>query len=155
MPSRGLSAGILLYRRRSGTLEVFLVHPGGPYWARRDDGAWQIPKGLVQAGEDPLQAARREFAEEVGSAVEREAAPLGRIRQAGGKWVEAFAIAGDVNPDLVTSNRVELEWPPHSGVRQTFPEIDRAGWFALTDARRKMLSSQVQLLDRLEQLAAD
>jgi predicted NUDIX family NTP pyrophosphohydrolase len=152
MPSQRLSAGILLHRRRQGVLEVLLVHPGGPFWAARDQGAWQIPKGLVDAGEEPRVAALREFAEELGSLPAGTPEALGRIRQAGGKWVEAFALAGDLDPARIVSNRFEIEWPPRSGTRQSFAEVDRAAWFPLDIGRVKMLPSQLPLLDRLVQL---
>ena len=147
-----LSAGLLAYRRRGGAIEVFLVHPGGPFWAARDQGAWQIPKGMVEPGEEPSEAARREFSEETGHAPSGVLQPLGRIRQAGGKWVEAFALAAEIDPDAIASNRFDLEWPPRSGVVQSFPEIDRAQWLAIAAARTAMLASQVPLLDRLEDL---
>lgn len=147
-----LSAGILMYRRRGDTLQVLLGHPGGPYWRNRDAGAWMIPKGEVAEGEAPEAAARREFREELGVAVTGVLQPLGRVRQRGGKDVEAFAIAGDFDVGSLHSNRFELEWPPRSGRRASFPEIDRAEWFALPVARRKILPSQVPLLDRLDAL---
>lgn len=147
-----LSAGILMYRGRGDTLQVLLGHPGGPYWRNRDAGAWMIPKGEVAEGEAPEAAARREFREELGVAVTGVLQPLGRVRQRGGKDVEAFAIAGDFDVGSLHSNRFELEWPPRSGRRASFPEIDRAEWFALPVARRKILPSQVPLLDRLDAL---
>lgn len=145
------SAGILLYRRaRGGELEVLLVHPGGPLWARRDHGVWSIPKGELADGEEPLTAARREFAEELGSpAPGGEVLALGEVRQAGGKRVVAFALEGDLEVDRIASNTFELEWPPRSGVRRHFPEIDRAQWFALPQARERINPAQVPLLDRL------
>lgn len=150
-----LSAGVLLHRRRSREIEVLLIHPGGPYWKRRHDGAWQIPKGGVERGEAPLQAALREFAEELGSAIEGPALPLGQIRQAGGKWVEAYAVAGDIDPAAIVSIEFDLEWPPRSGRIQRFPEVDAARWFTLAEARGGvMLPSQLPLLDRLEDLLA-
>ena len=148
------SAGILLHRETAGTREVLLIHPGGPYWQRRDEGAWQIPKGGVQPGEEPLEAALREFAEELGSAAVGDPVPLGIVRQAGGKRVEAFAIAGDLDPDTLLSNTFEIEWPPRSGRMQTYPEVDRAAWFTLPDARAMMLTSQLPLLNWLEELLA-
>ena len=146
------SAGILLHRRMSRGREVLLIHPGGPFWQHRDQGAWQIPKGGVLPGEEPLQAALREFAEELGSAAAGDPVPLGVLRQAGGKRVEAFAIAGDLDPATIASNSFELEWPPRSGRIQTYPEVDRAAWFTLANARGMMLTSQLPLLDRLEEL---
>jgi len=154
MSARRSSAGILLYRQRDGALEVFLVHPGGPYWVSRDLGAWQIPKGMIEPGEDPLAAALREFHEETGGRPEGEPRSLGGVRQAGGKWVEAFALAGDLDPDAIESIHFELEWPPRSGLLQSWPEVDRAAWFTLAQARPKMLASQLPLLDRLEALIA-
>ena len=153
MPPFRLSAGILLYRKRRGALQVFLVHPGGPFWAARDLGAWQIPKGNVEMGEEPPEAARREFREELGSDAEGELEPLGRIRQSGGKWVEAFALAGDLDPTGIVSMHCEMEWPPRSGRTISIPEVDRADWFTLETARVKMLASQQPLLDRLQELA--
>ena len=146
------SAGLLLYRWRDGALEVFLVHPGGPFWARKDDGAWSIPKGEFAPGEDPLAAARREFAEETGLAVDGEVRALAPIRQAGGKVVHAFALEGELDADAIRSNSFTIEWPPRSGRLREFPEVDRAGWFALAEARRKILKSQLGLLEQLAQL---
>ena len=148
-----ISAGILLFRRSAAGPEVLLVHPGGPFWARKDDGVWSLPKGLVEPGEAPEAAARREFAEELGSAVQGPARPLGTIRQAGGKTVTAFAIEGDFDPAALRSNTFEIEWPPRSGRMQAFPEADRAQWFGLDAARQKLLKGQLPLLDALEQLA--
>jgi len=153
MPPFRLSAGILLHRRRRGSLQVLLVHPGGPFWAARDMGAWQIPKGAVELGEDPPEAARREFREELGSEAQGPLEPLGRIRQSGGKWVEAYALAGDLDPAGIVSAECEMEWPPRSGKTITIPEVDRADWFTIDRARGKMLASQRPLLDRLEELA--
>ena len=146
------SAGLLLYRWRDGALEVFLVHPGGPFWARKDDGAWSIPKGEFAPGEDPLAAARREFAEETGLAVDGEVRALAPIRQAGGKVVHAFALEGELDAGAIRSNSFTIEWPPRSGRLREFPEVDRAGWFALAEARRKILKSQLGLLEQLAQL---
>lgn len=148
------SAGILLHRLSGAQREVLLIHPGGPFWQRRDRGAWQIPKGGVLPGEEPLAAALREFAEELGSAATGDPVALGVIRQAGGKRVEAFAILGDLDPATVASNCFEIEWPPRSGRRQSYPEVDRAAWFTLPDARAMMLTSQLPLIDRLEELLA-
>lgn len=145
-----LSAGILLWRRGTeGTIEVLLGHFGGPLWARKDAGAWAIPKGMVEEGETPEQAARREFQEELGFAAKGALTPLGRIRQKGGKYVEAFALEGDLNPAVIRSNHFTLEWPPRSGRMQSFPEIDRAGWFTFVEARTKILPSQEAILDLL------
>lgn len=147
------SAGILLYRRRAGELEVLLAHPGGPYWAKRDLGAWTIPKGGIAAGEDPLAAARREFAEETGCDAAGEARPLTPIRQKGGKLVQAWAVEGDCDAAAIRSNTFEMEWPPRSGRMAQFPEIDRAAWFGLDEARRRILPPQVALLDELLRVA--
>ncbi|HET7925878.1 MAG TPA: NUDIX domain-containing protein [Rhodanobacteraceae bacterium] len=144
------SAGILLYRRRNGALEVLLAHPGGPFWARRDDGAWTIPKGLVDAGETAEAAARREFLEELGAEATGTLTPLGSVRQRGGKHVEAFALESDFDVTALRSNTFETEWPPRSGRKKTFPEVDRAAWMDLAAARLKILDAQRLLLDRLE-----
>jgi len=144
------SAGILLFRRRAGALEVLLVHPGGPFWARKDDGAWSIPKGEFADGERALDAARREFQEETGASADGEFIPLGSVRQAAGKMVHAWALDGDFDPAALVSNRFVLEWPRGSGRNQEFPEVDRAAWYSLPVARRKMLKSQLPLLDALE-----
>jgi predicted NUDIX family NTP pyrophosphohydrolase len=143
------SAGILMYRLHEG-LQVLLAHPGGPFWRRRDEGAWMLPKGELLPGEDAEAAARREFEEELGVPAIGPLQALGRLRQRGGKWVEAFALQGDFDPDSLRSNLFELEWPPRSGRRMAFPEIDRVGWFTLAQARTKILPSQAELLDRLE-----
>ncbi|HUA43890.1 MAG TPA: NUDIX domain-containing protein [Solirubrobacteraceae bacterium] len=148
------SAGIVLHRRRGDALEVLLVHPGGPFWARRDLGAWSIPKGEYADGEEPLAAALREFQEELGSAPPAgEAADLGEIRQKSGKLVRAWAIAGDLDPATMSSNTFEMEWPPRSGRKIEVPEVDRAEWFGLNEARSKINAAQVALLDRLAELA--
>jgi predicted NUDIX family NTP pyrophosphohydrolase len=149
-----LSAGILMWRRSAGgAVEVLLGHFGGPLWAKRDAGAWAIPKGMVEEGETAEQAARREFAEEIGTKPEGALAPLGRIRQRGGKWVEAFALEGDLDAGAIVSNHFTLEWPPKSGRFSGHPEIDRAAWFALAEARAKILPSQLPILDRFESAA--
>jgi predicted NUDIX family NTP pyrophosphohydrolase len=148
------SAGILLYRRRAGRLEVLLAHPGGPFWRNRDDGAWTIPKGLVDANESAEDAARREFREELGVECSGTLVALGSIRQRGGKVVEAFALEGDFSVETLASNTFELEWPPRSGQTATFPEIDRAEWMDLALARVKMLEAQRALLDRLASMLA-
>ncbi len=148
------SAGLLLYRLKSGQPEVLLVHPGGPYWAKKDDGAWSIPKGEYTEGEEPLAAARREFEEETGICPEGEAIPLGTIRQPGGKLVTAFAMEGDLDAAAIRSNTFSMEWPPRSGRMQTFPEVDRAGWFGKEEAERKILRGQLPILRALwERLA--
>ena len=145
------SAGIMLYRRRGGPVEVLLVHPGGPYWRSKDEGAWMMPKGVVGEGEELLACALREFEEELGTRPEGEPQPLCRIRQKGGKWVEAFALEGDLDADRIASIHFEMEWPPKSGRMQSFPEVDRAAWFSLAEAREKILPSQAPILDRLEE----
>ncbi len=146
---RRVSAGILLYRRGEAGVEVLLVHPGGPFWVGRDLGAWSIPKGEVEPGEDLLAAARRELAEETGFGAEGRALPLGEVRQRGGKVVHAWAVAGDADPARLRSNAFEMEWPPRSGQTRSFPEIDRAAWFVPAEARRRLLTAQVPFLDRL------
>ncbi|HEY1590284.1 MAG TPA: NUDIX domain-containing protein [Solirubrobacteraceae bacterium] len=144
------SAGILLYRRRGGGHEVLLVHPGGPFWAGRDAGAWSIPKGEYGADEDALAAARREFVEELGVAPpEGAVVDLGEVRQKSGKRVHAWAAAGELDPGGIVSNTFELEWPPRSGRMIEAPEVDRAEWFGLAAAREKINPAQVELLDRL------
>jgi predicted NUDIX family NTP pyrophosphohydrolase len=148
------SAGILLYRRRGDRLEVLLVHPGGPFWARRDQGAWSIPKGEYAADEDPLGAARREFAEELGvEPPDEPAEDLDEVRQKGGKRVHAWALEGDVDTTAVESNTFELEWPPRSGRMIEVPEVDCAEWFALEQAREKINPAQAEFLDRLVRTA--
>jgi predicted NUDIX family NTP pyrophosphohydrolase len=146
------SAGILLYRRSGGTLNVLLVHPGGPFWARRDDGVWSIPKGEYERGsEDPLAAARREFAEELGSpAPDGEPIELGEVTQRAGKRVRAWALEGDLDASAIVSNTCFVEWPPRSGRQLEIPEVDRAEWLSPADARVKINPAQVALLDRLE-----
>jgi predicted NUDIX family NTP pyrophosphohydrolase len=148
------SAGILLYRMRAGTLEVLLAHPGGPFWAKKDAGAWTIPKGEIGDGEDAESAARREFAEETGVEVAGELLALTPIRQPGGKTVLAWAAAGDCDPAHIRSNTFSMEWPPRSGKQRDFPEIDRAAWFPLQEARAKVLPAQAALLDELERLSS-
>ncbi|HEY0625972.1 MAG TPA: NUDIX domain-containing protein [Allosphingosinicella sp.] len=146
------SAGILLYRQRGGGIEVLLALPGGPYWRNRDEGAWSIPKGMIEPGEDAAAAAAREFEEELGAKPSGEPVHLCRIRQKGGKWVEAFALEGNFDPAELNSIHFEMEWPPKSGRFQSFPEVDRAEWFGLAQARAKMLESQLPILDALEGL---
>jgi predicted NUDIX family NTP pyrophosphohydrolase len=144
----------VLYRRCAGRLEVLLVHPGGPLWVRRDGGAWSIPKGEYEPGEDPLPAARREFAEELGvPAPDGPAEDLGEVRQKSGKLVHAWGLEGDLDAGAVSSNTFELEWPPGSGRRIEVPEVDRAEWFSLEQAREKINPAQAELLDRLAQVA--
>jgi predicted NUDIX family NTP pyrophosphohydrolase len=150
------SAGVLLYRSRNGAVEVLLVHPGGPLWANKDLGAWSIPKGEYQQGEDPLVAALREFEEETGQRPPQAGlVELGEVRQRGGKVVTAWAALGDLDPAAITSNTFAMEWPPRSGSRREFPEVDRAGWFELEQARGKLLAAQAELIDRLLEVLAE
>jgi len=148
------SAGLLLYRRHD-ELEVFLVHPGGPFWAKKDAGAWTIPKGEIADGEEALEAAQREFLEETGFDIDGEFRRLDPIKQAGGKIVQAWAIEADCDPAQLHSNRFAMEWPPKSGKTREFPEVDRAGWFTVSEARTKILAGQVRLLDQLVSLLRD
>ncbi len=143
------SAGLLLYRQSGETLEVFLVHPGGPFWAKKDLGAWSIPKGEYTEGEDPLAAARREFQEETGFLPPSDAIPLGEVKQAGGKIVTAWAAEGDCDPAKLVSNHCQIEWPPRSGRAFDIPEVDRGAWFSIDEARQRLLKSQLPFLDRL------
>jgi predicted NUDIX family NTP pyrophosphohydrolase len=145
------SAGLLIYRRRQ-TIEVFLVHPGGPFWKNKDDGAWSIPKGEFDETEEPLDAAKREVREETGWAIEGTFLPLAPVKQKGGKIVHAWAVEGDYDAAAIRSNGFVMEWPPKSGRMQEFPEIDRAEWFAIDTARAKIHSGQAALLDRLLQI---
>lgn len=147
------SAGLLLWRTREGRVEVLLVHPGGPFWARKDLGAWSIPKGEISPGEDALATARREVAEELGTCPEGEVASLGSVTQKSGKTVHAWALRADFDPSSLRSNTFEMEWPRGSGRRQTFPEVDRAEWFPLDSARRKINEAQAAFLGRIEALA--
>ena len=148
------SAGLLVYRRREGGVEVLLVHPGGPFWAKKDEGAWSIPKGEFTEGEDPLEAAKREFQEETGLSVDGEFRPLQPIRQKSGKTVHAFAVEADLEIARFRSNTFGMEWPPKSGRMQEFPEVDRAEWFTLDAARRKIHAGQAALLDELPRLTS-
>ena len=156
MPKARRSAGILLYRRRAGALEVFLVHPGGPFWTKRDEGAWSIPKGEFREDEDPLDAALREFEEETGTALadrpRTDFTALPPVRQGGGKTVYAWAAEGDLDAGTVRSNLFTMEWPPRSGVLREYPEVDRAAWYAMDAARVKLLAAQLPLLAALEAL---
>ena len=145
-----VSAGILLYRHRDGRLEVLLAHPGGPFHVNRDLGAWTIPKGEAEPGEDLVDVARREFAEETGHpSPADEPTPLGTVRQRGGKLVHAWALRGDLDPAVAHSNTFSMEWPPRSGRLESFPEIDRVAWFDLGEARLRLKDAQVAFLDRL------
>jgi predicted NUDIX family NTP pyrophosphohydrolase len=148
-----VSAGLLMYRRRGDTLEVLLVHPGGPFWANKDLGAWTIPKGEVAEGEDELATAQREFEEETGFRPNGPFQALGSVRQKAGKIVHAWAFEGDGDPAAIRSNAYRVEWPPGSGQWQTYPEVDRAEWFDLDEGRRRINPAQAELLDRLETLA--
>jgi predicted NUDIX family NTP pyrophosphohydrolase len=143
------SAGILLFRK-NGDVEVLLIKPGGPFWRNKDTGAWMIPKGAIEPGVAPAEAALREFEEETGTRLSLVPVPLATIRQAGGKYVEAFAVEGDLDPATIRSNEFEVEWPPRSGERRRFPEVAEARWMTLAQARELMLPSQLPLLDALE-----
>jgi predicted NUDIX family NTP pyrophosphohydrolase len=143
------SAGIVLYRHTDG-LEVLLVHPGGPFWAKKDLGAWSIPKGEYEDGDDPLASALREFEEETGTRLDAsDPVELGTVVQRGGKRVSAWAVQGDLDPESIRSNTFVMEWPPRSGAQREFPEVDRAGWFSIDEARAKLVPAQAELLDRL------
>ena len=144
------SAGVLLFRSVGRETEVLLIKPGGPFWRIKDAGAWMIPKGRVEAGEQPAEAALREFEEETGTRLTSVPIELAKVRQSGGKWVEAFAVEGDLDEDAVTSNEFEIEWPPRSGRLERFPECEQARWMSLAQARELMLPSQLPLLDALE-----
>lgn len=144
-----ISAGLLLYRRSGSGIELFLAHPGGPFWRRREIGAWTVPKGIIEDGEDPLTAARREFEEETGIVPVGPFLPLGSIRQKAGKTVHAWAWEGDADPGAIRSNEMEVEWPRGSGVRRNYPEVDRCGWFEPDSAREKINAAQAELIDRL------
>jgi predicted NUDIX family NTP pyrophosphohydrolase len=145
-----LSAGILLFRQRKHATEILLIKPGGPYWRSRDVGAWMIPKGAIEAGELPVEAALREFAEETGTELTTAPFPLAKVRQAGGKSVEAFAAEGDLDTAAIKSNEFEMEWPPKSGRTERFPEVAEARWMTLAEARAMMLPSQLPLIDALD-----
>ena len=147
-----LSAGILLFRRSGPSLEVLLVHPGGPLWAKKDLGAWSIPKGEYSEGEDARAVATREFEEELGVALVGNLTELGSVKQRGGKVVTAWAVEGDLDPSHLRSNTFTIEWPPRSGRQREFPEVDKAEWFEVSEARRKLLDAQTVLLDRLVDL---
>jgi predicted NUDIX family NTP pyrophosphohydrolase len=151
-----VSAGLLVYRRPDAELEVLLVHPGGPFWAKKDDGAWSVPKGEYEPSDDPLEVALREFEEEIGQAPPEGGEPvwLGELRQPSGKIVSAWAMEGDLDVDDARSNTFEMEWPPRSGRTQEFPEVDRAAWFGLEEASRKIHRGQLGFLDRLGELLA-
>ncbi|HMF69263.1 MAG TPA: NUDIX domain-containing protein [Phyllobacterium sp.] len=146
------SAGILLYRKTGDDLQVLLVHPGGPFWRNKDLSTWSIPKGEYGEDEEPESTARREFTEETGLVLDGKLQPLGTIRQAGGKLVTGFAVEGDFDVAGLVSNSFEIEWPPRSGHKEIFPEVDRAEWFSLAAAHEKIIAGQRPLLDRLEEL---
>jgi predicted NUDIX family NTP pyrophosphohydrolase len=149
-----LSAGLLMYRKRNGRMEALLVHPGGPFWAKKDRGAWSIPKGEYKGSEKPLEAAQREFREETGFVAEGHFEHLGEVRQAGGRIVTAWAVEGDCDPDKLISNTCQIEWPPRSGRLLEFPEVDCGRWFSLHEAREHILKSQEPFLDRLSALSS-
>ena len=149
------SAGLLVYRRRNGGVEVFLVHPGGPFWQNKDQGAWSIPKGEFAPGEDPLEAAKREFHEETGFTIDGHFTALRPVKQPGGKVVHAFLVEGDFDPSTLRSNTFMLEWPRGSGKVRKVPEVDRAEWFTIDEAREKILPGQRALLDAVEQQILD
>jgi predicted NUDIX family NTP pyrophosphohydrolase len=146
------SAGLLMYRRRNRQVEVFLVHPGGPFWAKKDLGAWSICKGEYGEGEPPLEAAIREFQEETGFAAQGDFLELGAVQQSGGKVVSAWAFEGDCDPGNLISNRCQVEWPPRSGRLVEIPEVDRGDWFSVSEARERILKSQAPFLDRISRL---
>jgi predicted NUDIX family NTP pyrophosphohydrolase len=150
-----ISAGILLYRRRGGILQVFLVHPGGPLWTKKDTGAWSIPKGLLNTGEDPLDAAKREFREETGFTAPGPFIALTPVMRKGGKVIQAWASEGDCDPAAITSNTFSMEWPPRSGRQQEFPEVDRAAWFDIEEAKKKINQGQAGLLEELERMTSE
>ena len=149
------SAGLLMYRRRNRRLEVFLVHPGGPFWAKKDLGAWSVCKGEYGEGEPPLEAAIREFHEETGFTAQGDFLELGAVQQSGGKVVTAWAFEGDCDPGDLISNRCQLEWPPRSGRLIEIPEVDRGGWFSISEARERILKSQAPFLDRLSRVLGE
>jgi predicted NUDIX family NTP pyrophosphohydrolase len=146
---RNPGAGLLMFRRHDDEVQVFLVHPGGPFWKKKDEGAWSIPKGEYAEGEDPLDAAKREFEEETGIKAEGEFIALDQIKQPSGKVITAWAFEGDCSPKALRSNTFSMEWPPKSGHQQEFPEVDRADWFTLDDARKRIVKGQTGFLDRL------
>jgi len=152
--AKKFTAGLLMFRRCGG-LEVLLIHPGGPFWAKKDIGAWSLPKGEIEENEEPLAAARREFAEETGFAADGEFIPLKAIRQSGGKVVQAWAVEGDCDPARLQSNLFSMEWPPKSGTLRQFPEADRAAWFAIPEARKRILPAQKDFLEQLTEIVAN
>jgi predicted NUDIX family NTP pyrophosphohydrolase len=144
-----ISAGILMFRRRNGVLQVFLVHPGGPFWSRKDEGAWSIPKGLLNPGEDPLEAAQREFREETGFTAQGHFMKLTPVRMKSGKLIQAWAAEGDCDASAIRSNTFSMEWPPNSGRQLEFPEVDRGGWFEIGEAEKKINQGQTHLIREL------
>ena len=149
-PRTKKSAGILLYRFHTNGTEVLLVHPGGPFWAKKDYGAWSIPKGEFGAGEDPLDAAKRELEEETGIKADGNFIELTPVKQKSGKLIYAWALQKDIDPAAIRSNSFEMEWPPRSGIKKSFPEIDRAAWFTMNEARNKIIDGQAPLINELE-----
>ena len=149
------SAGLLLFRVVAGNLEVLLVHPGGPFWAKKDDGSWSIPKGELSEGEDLFEAAIREFKEELGSSVTGKAIPLKPLRQPSGKIIYAWGVNGDFDTTTLKSNTFSMEWPPKSGQQREFPEVDRAAWFEIEEAKRKIHQGQVPLMEELERMVSE
>jgi predicted NUDIX family NTP pyrophosphohydrolase len=147
-----LSAGLLPFRKTNGRIEVFLVHPGGPFWAKKDEAAWSLPTGEYVEDEDPLDAAKREFTEETGFESHGPFLALGKSKQPSGKWVTAWAVEKDLDADAIKSNLFSMEWPPKSGKLQEFPEVDKAGWFSLSQARVKILKGQIAFVDRLSEM---
>jgi len=145
-----ISAGILMYRLKDERLQVLLVHPGGPFWAKKDEGAWSIPKGLIDQGEDPLEAAKREFEEETGFSVSGRFISIGEVRLGSGKIIKAWAVKGDLDPSGIRSNTFRMQWPPRSGRVQEFPEVDRAEWFDIEEAQKRINQGQVGLLEELK-----
>ncbi len=150
MPKK--SAGLVVYKETNASLEVLLVHPGGPFWSKKDDGAWSIPKGEIEEGEEPLAVALREFNEETGAEINGAFIPLDPLRQPGGKFIYAWAVRADFEPSKLKSNSFRMEWPPRSGRQKEFPEVDRAGWFSIEAAKKKILSGQHGFLTQLQQI---
>ena len=146
------SAGVLLFRKKREQLEVFLVHPGGPFWIKKDAGAWSIPKGEIETGEEALQVAKREFKEETGQEIEGSFSELQPVKQKAGKIIKAWAVEGDIDENTIVSNTFEIEWPPGSGKKKIFPEVDKAQWFSLTEASEKINPGQLPLIEELQQI---